>query len=178
MGWWKTFSSKLLKSRGIGFEFLRSIVSSQAASWVDMAISFVFFMWLGMYPWLATLCGAAAGGVVNCIINYRFTFRATGCPWRAVAVKYVMVWVGSLLLNAFGTEAFYRLFEAWPWLHNIGFAMGGLFAAARLLVSLIVSLAWNFLLQRNFVYRPTRFDPTAIRISDFFWPPAKRTNND
>lgn len=176
MSLFKNIVNKLLKSRGIGFEFLRSIVSSQAASWVDMAISFVFFMWLGMYPWLATLCGAAAGGVVNCIINYKFTFRATGCPWRAVAVKYVMVWIGSLLLNAFGTELFYRIFEHWHWLLTIGFAAGGLFAAARLLVSLVVSLAWNFLLQRNFVYRPRRFDSTAIAISNFFWPPTTKNN--
>ena len=31
-------------------------------------------------------------------------------------------------------------------------------------MSLIVSLAWNFVMQKNFVYRPTSFDPYAIRL--------------
>ena len=37
-------------------------------------------------------------------------------------------------------------------------------------VSLIVSLAWNFILQRWFVFSPTRFDSTAIRIVDSIIP--------
>ena len=41
-----------------------------------------------------------------------------------------------------------------------------IFAAARLAVSLIVLVAWNYLLQRNFVYRPTRFDRYAIEAVD------------
>ena len=33
-------------------------------------------------------------------------------------------------------------------------------------VSLVVSLAWNFLLQKNFVYIPSKFDKYAISIVD------------
>ena len=102
MGDVKGIRNKVLKSDSMVFEFLRSIVSSQAASWIDMLISFGFFAWLGIYPWLATLCGAFAGGVTNCIINYKFTFHASGLPWKAVAVKYFLVWVGSVALNSLG----------------------------------------------------------------------------
>lgn len=159
---------RLLKSNNIVFTFLRSIVSSQVASWVDMGLSFCLFAFLHFVPWLATAVGAIAGGVINCIINYRFTFRAEGCPWSAVVVKYAMVWAGSLTLNSLGTHGLYMLLGNWDFLERIGFNPAGYFAAARVVTSLLVSWFWNFLLQRSFVYRHTRFDKYAIRLFSFF----------
>lgn len=166
----RNIKAKLLNSNAVEFEFLRSIVSSQAASWIDMLLSFGLFALLDITPWLATLCGAAAGGVTNCIINYKFTFHAGDCPWKAVAVKYVLVWAGSVVFNALGTELLYRLLAQVDWLASLGVSADGIFAAVRLFVSLVVSLAWNFLLQRNFVYRPSKFDPTAIAIVNMLIP--------
>ena len=166
----KGVGDKLLKSDNIVFTYLRSIVSSQAASWVDLGLGFVLFSLLGFAPWLATGLGAIAGGVVNCIINYRFTFRAEGVSWRAVAVKYLMVWFGSLTLNSLGTQGLYLLLSGMDWLEDIGFRPDGYYAAARLAVSLLVPWFWNFLLQRKFVYRATSFDHVACRIVDIFIP--------
>ncbi|MDE6683234.1 MAG: hypothetical protein K2J87_07395, partial [Muribaculaceae bacterium] len=45
---------------------------------------------------------------------------------------------------------------------DMGFRPDGFFAAARLLTSLIVSLVWNFLLQRYFVFRNTSFDRKIV----------------
>ena len=142
----KNVGTKVIKSDKLIYSFLRSVVSSQTASWVDLATCFVLFAWAGFNAFVATACGALVGGIINCIINFRFTFHVKDVPWKAVAVKYAMVWVGSLLLNSGGTD--------------------GLYHAARLITSLLVSWFWNFALQRYFVYRPTRFDPTAIRLVD------------
>lgn len=144
------------------FSFIRSAMSSQAASWVDMIIGFVLFAWLGLKPWVATAIGAVCGGIINCIINFKFTFHAQGMSWKAVALKYIMVWIGSVLLNSFGTEGLYYLFNHWSWLETIGFKPDGYYAAARIITSLLVSWFWNFILQRYFVYRVTKFDPYAI----------------
>ncbi len=165
MGTGHAIADKLLKSDNIVFTYLRSIVSSQSASWIDMGLGFVLFAWVGLLPWLATAIGAVVGGTVNCIINYRFTFRASGCDWRAVVVKYAMVWLGSLALNSYGTQAVYALVSNWHWLETIGFRPDGYFAAARLFVSLMVSWFWNFALQRYFVYRPRRFDHFAVNLA-------------
>ncbi len=159
-------ANKLINSNGLVFTFLRSAVSSQAASWIDMGMSFVLFAWVGLGAFLSTAIGAFLGGVVNCVINYKFTFHAEGTPWRAVVVKYAIVWTGSLFLNAYGTEMLYMLLNRMSWLEEIGFRPNGYFAAARLLVSLLVSWFWNFLLQRNFVYRPSGFDRYAVRFVD------------
>lgn len=158
--------NQLLHSDDLIATFLRSGVSSQISGWTDMLVSFALYAWVNLAPWLASTLGAVAGGIVNCIINYKFTFHAEGCSKRAIIVKYAMVWLGSVTLNAWGTEALYWLLQHWPWLEEIGFKPDGYFAAARIVVSLAVSWFWNFVLQRYFVYRPTRFDPVAIRMLD------------
>lgn len=163
-------TEQFLNSNNVVFTFLRSTVSSQISSWTDMILSFVFYAWVHLYPWLATALGAFVGGVVNCIMGYKFTFHAEGQAKRAVLVKFFLVWLGSMILNSWGTDFVFRVLQRWTWLETIGFKPDGYFAAARLGVSLVVSLAWNFLLQRIFVFRPTRFDATAIRIVSFFQP--------
>lgn len=159
-------TDKFVNDPGLIITFLRSSVSSQVASWIDLGISFVLFAWCHLFPWLATAIGAICGGIVNCAINYRFTFHAADVPVKAVVVKYALVWTGSLLLNMWGTQLLYELLSHLTFLEEYGFTRNGFYAAARLSVSLIVSIFWNFLMQKNFVYRPTRFDPTAVRIVD------------
>lgn len=154
---------KMLHGGGL-FMFLRSSVAAQIASWIDLGLGFVLFSWVGLPTWAATAIGAVAGGVVNCCINYRFTFHAQGVKPHCVAVKYLMVWVGSLLFNTYGTQLVYDLLHSSSLFDMLGFTEKGCYAAARLSVSLVVSLAWNFLMQRYFVYRAVAFDNVIDRL--------------
>lgn len=164
----KRIGDKVINSNSLVFTFIRSIGASQAASWVDLGTGFVLFSLAHFAPWVSTAIGAVAGGIINCIINYKFTFHAQDCPWKAVMVKYAMVWLGSILLNSFGTQFVYYILAHWEWLETVGFKPDGYYAAARLGVSLIVSWAWNFLLQRYFVYRNCKFDESAIAFVNYF----------
>lgn len=161
----KQIGNTLLKSKSLVPTFLRSAVSSQASGWVDFMVGFVMFYWIfnQHLSWLATGIGVVAGGIVNCIICYKFTFRAENCPWKAVVVKYALVWIGNLILNSGGTELLYVLLKKWNILEEMGFKAAGYYSTARLVMSLLVSWFWNFILQRNFVYRPSKFDPYAVR---------------
>lgn len=158
---------KTIKSNNLFFTFLRSAVSSQCASWIDLGVGFALFAWLKFSPAWATAIGAVMGGVVNCIINYKFTFHADKVNWRAVVVKYTIIWVASALLNTFGTTGLYYMIKDWDWLETIGFKKDGYYAAARLFVSLTVSWFWNFPMQKYFVYSVTGFDKYAIRFFHF-----------
>ena len=170
--------NNFIKSDKFIYSLLRAGVTSQTSSWVDLFTSFALFAWVGLMPGVATAIGAVIGGVINCVMNFHFTFHAQECSWRAVVVKYTMVWVGSILLNSFGTEGLFKLFVNWPWLETIGFNPDGSFAAARLITALVVSLFWNLLLQARFVYRITSFDPYAIRIMDLLtFHKIKKHNN-
>lgn len=169
---WRRIADKFMHGKGI-FTFLRSSLSSQIASWTDMGVAFLLFAWvlrfLGVDPlrqFIATAVGLVVGGVVNCCINYKFTFRAENCSVKAVAVKYFLIWGGSFVLNLVGTTVLTHVLQSVTWLQTIGVKSDGIFAFSRLSVSLVVSLAWNFLLQKNFVYVPTRFDRHAIRVVD------------
>lgn len=162
----RRIGENILNSDQLVFTFIRSAGVAQAASWIDLGTSFVLFAFAHLAPWVSTAIGAFAGGVINGILNYRFTFHANSCPWKAVLVKYALVWVGSLLLNSFGTEFLYYVLLHWPWLESVGFKPDGYFAAARLAVSGIVSLGWNFVLQRNFVYHNRAFDKYALAFVD------------
>lgn len=166
MGHIKNVGRNIIKSDKFIYSFLRAAAASQTASWVDLFTGFALFAWVGLGTATSTCIGAILGGVINCIINFKFTFHAKDCSWKAVAIKYTMVWTGSVLLNTYGTAGLYYVLDHWIWLKEMGFNSDGLYAAARLSTSLLVSWFWNFLLQRYFVYRVTSFDQTAIRIVD------------
>lgn len=156
-------------SKSLVFTFLRSGISAQVCGLIDFIVSFVMFAWIGFKPIYATAIGALVGGICNAIVNFKFTYKDDESPWKAVAVKFTMVWIGSALLNSFGTEAIYWVLNQWHWLEKIGFKPDGYFTVARLSMSGIVSLCWNFLLQRNFVYHCVPFDKTAVKIFDFIF---------
>ena len=142
------------KGRGI-LVFIKASVSSQIASWVDMGLSFVLYSVVGLVAYdgfFAKAIGAATGGVINCCINYKWTFRPEGCSKRTVAVKYAMVWIGSLLLNSFGTAFVTGFVSEIPVLTEWGISKDTVFFVAQLAVSLVVSICWNFMLQRYFVF--------------------------
>lgn len=163
----KKIGNNIINSDQLVFTFIRAVGTAQAASWIDLGTSFVLFAFADFAPWVSTALGVLAGGVINCVLNYRFTFHSNDCPWKAVMVKYALVWVGSLLLNSFGTQLLYHWLLDWTWLETIGFKSDGYFAAARLAISIFVSLAWNFVLQRNFVYQNRKYDKYAIAFVDF-----------
>lgn len=143
---------------------LKAVAVSQVSAWVDFGMSFLSFALLHLASSYAAAVGAVCGGIVNCALNYKWTFRSSGTPVFNVAVKYAMVWFGSLTLNSVGTGAATYLLSSWSLMDMLGVSMNLRFTIARLLVSLIVSVFWNLLLQRCFVYRTVRFDAYLSRI--------------
>lgn len=162
-------TTKNIKKRGKGILlFLKASVSSQIASWVDMGLSFILFsvVNLTLYDgFFAKAIGAATGGVINCCINYKWTFRPEGCSKRTVAVKYAMVWLGSLLLNSFGTAFVTGFVSDLPILAEWGVSKDSVFFVAQLAVSLVVSICWNFMLQRYFVFNNVQIKTKVKKVT-------------
>ena len=150
---------------------LKATATSQVSAWTDFIVSLVLFEFTPLGPLYSKAIGATTGGVVNCFLNYKWTFRGNEVSKRMVAIKYALVWVGSLLLNSYGTEFVHYLFANWQWLLSIGFKDAGCFMAAQLLVSFIVSVFWNILLQRYFVFQD-------LDIRGFFFPNKRQEKNN
>lgn len=138
--------------------FLRSVVTSQISAYTDFIVSFIFYAVISLSAGLAAMVGATAGGIVNCLINYKFTFRMRESSYLAIGIKFFLVWLGSLLLNTFGTQYLTNVLEDSSLLDSFNMIDNIRFTIARVLTSIVVSVFWNFLLQRYFVFRANGFD--------------------
>ncbi len=168
----KLIPAKLREKEGLKI-LIKATATSQVSSWTDFLLSLILFEFLSLDPLYSKAIGATTGGIVNCTLNYRWTFRNNDVSKRAVAIKYATVWIGSLLLNSYGTDFLYWVLAGWQWLADIGFKDAGCFMAAQLIVSFVVSVFWNILLQRYFVFQ-------NLDIRGFFSvrKKAKSTNNE
>lgn len=142
--------------------FLRAQLSSQLASLSDFLITIVLAKVFSLYYVYATFMGSVCGGIINCIINYRWTFKSFGVKKKYVALKYLMVWCGSILLNTAGTysltELLTLLLKKSPGITEVfGHMFDDVFIVSKLIVSLVVGLVWNYNMQRVFVYREQNF---------------------
>ena len=90
------------KRRHSLFMFLRAQLSAQFATLADFILTYVCFEWLGIYYVMATSIGAITGGIINCVINYKWAFATKDCQFKWVFFKYIFVWIGSFILNVGG----------------------------------------------------------------------------
>ncbi len=165
-----TFIQKLSHKDG-GFLFLRSQLSSQVASICDNVSAFVlkkffdiihikiiYFFSQGITSYVvATVTGQIIGGTVSCLLNYRWAFKSLDVKIKHVIIKFLLVWLGSVLLNTYFT---FILTELLRHTHLVEGLLGDYYAddvfiVVKLLVAIIIGFSWNFQLYKHFVFRNT-----------------------
>jgi putative flippase GtrA len=99
-----------------------------------------FVSLVGASPAAGTAMGAACGAVLNFCLGRLWIFRATGGRVAPQAGRYIAIAAGSLILNTAG-------------MHVLAGLLLVQYVAARVAVSVAVSLLWNFPLHRAFVFR-------------------------
>lgn len=130
-------------------EFSKAQVSSVVATACDFCTTAVIFN-ATRHVVLGTASGAIVGGIVNCIINYCWTFYGSNRSRFSVFRRYLIVWLGSILLNTYGTEWGVKLVQH-LWL--AGNQSLALVMCTKAAVAIMVAIFWNFLLQKYFVYK-------------------------
>lgn len=154
MGDWLKKIAKGISEKGGIFMFIRAQFSSQIASLTDFTVTIVLGVLLNLYYVYATFIGSVCGGIVNCAVNYKWTFKADDVKKTHVAIKYLLVWCGSIFLNTSGTYLLTEFLSTISWLENIlGHFFDDIFIASKAIVSLIVGWTWNYHMQRIFVYK-------------------------
>lgn len=157
-------TAKSLSEKGGIYMFIRAQFSSQAASLTDFAITIVLAKFFNMYYVYATFLGSVCGGIINCIVNYKWTFKAQGSKKRYIAVKYLLVWIGSIFLNTWGTYILTESIGKSPWIQSIlKQYIDDLFLFSKAVVSILVGFFWNYNMQRIFVYRDRNFKKIFCR---------------
>ena len=151
------------KRRHSLFMFLRAQLSAQFATLADFILTYVCFEWLGIYYVMATSIGAITGGIINCVINYKWAFATKDCQFKWVFFKYILVWIGSFILNVGGV---YLLVEFMQNNTHLWEKASGLYLIiAKVIVSIIVSVGWNYVLHRYFVFQDAKI---LTRIKSIF----------
>ena len=145
---------KLINGGGL-FMFLRSSVAAQAASWVDLGLGSCCSHGSAVHRTVHRhrRCGRRYNQLHNQLPVH---VPRQGVSKRAVAVKYILIWTGSLLLNTYGTSMLYNLMSGSEFFAHMGFS------GRRLLCRLTNLLhrwwcRWHgisFCMQKYFVYRP------------------------
>jgi putative flippase GtrA len=118
-------------------------IAALLATAVDFAVMIALVELASASPVVATVIGAACGAVTNFTLGRTAVFGATHDRIHAQALRYALVSATSLGLNALG-------------MYLLSDKLGAHYVAARLATSLLVSVAWNFPLQRHFVFRRPR----------------------
>lgn len=134
--------------------FIRAQFSSQVASISDFVVTILLAKLCNFYYVYATFLGSVFGGIINCIINYSWTFKSKECKMQHVLVKYILVWIGSIALNTWGTYLLTETLVRIPWLIKfLQHYVDDLFIFSKIVVSLFVGYVWNYNMHRLFVYR-------------------------
>jgi putative flippase GtrA len=114
-------------------------LSSLVATGIDYAVMIACVSLFGLSPVLGTVVGAVFGALTSFTLGRRWVFQAQEGDIRGQALRYAAVSALSLCANAGGEWLLVRL--------------GVQYVVARVIMSIVVGLAWNFPMHRHFVFR-------------------------
>lgn len=121
------------------FTFFKANISSLAASITDYIVTIIAVHFFSMNVVVASGTGTMVGGLVNFIIGRHWAFNANGVRAASQAKKYLLVWLGNLLLNAFGMYFLTKV--------------GVNYLVTKVGTSLLVGVLYNYPFQKEYVFR-------------------------
>ena len=120
------------------------IVKAQAASLTGTVVDFLVTVGcvelLHCWYLVATVLGNMAGGITNFILGRHLVFAASQQSAPAQSVRYFLVWLGSMGLNATGVYLCTKVL-------HVNYVL------SKILVSLLVGIGFNYFLQLHFVFK-------------------------
>lgn len=129
------------------FVFAKAQVSAFIGGMSDYAIMVFFTEVFHVHYTISIAIGGTIGAIVNFALNKTWTFRSKNVPYKnsiyKQMLKFVMVVVNSILLKSSGT------YLITTFLHID-------YKISRLIVDLIVSLLFNYTLQRYWVFKKVK----------------------
>ncbi len=129
-------------------QFGKAQISSVAATCCDFLTTALVYHYLPhQHVAWSTFIGSVVGGIVNCTINFHWTFPGSRQPGHTIMLRYALVWSGSILLNTWGTVLGVRLATHW-FPQRLWSVM-----MVKAVVAVAVAMLWNFSMQKYFVFR-------------------------
>ena len=89
---------------------------------------------------LCHIHGFRGRSIVNCAINYGWVFHAEDCKKTHVAVKYLFVWGGSIILNTLGHFCTDRVAYGHDMVNGLsGYYIDNVFILSKIIVAVLVA---------------------------------------
>lgn len=117
----------------------RHQIAAFLAASLDYLVMIALVSGAGAAPALATACSAAVGAVLNFILGRFWAFDGRDANAGPQVLRYGVVSGTSLGLNTLGE-------------YLVAQRLGVQYVLARVLVSVTISLLWNYPMQRFFVF--------------------------
>lgn len=120
--------------------FLKAQLSAFIGGLFDFGIYSLCFKLFGISAPLSNVVSGSLGAIVNFTINRFWSFQSTDTPVKKQLWKFVIVVIGSIALKSTGI---YFLVDV----------MALNFLISKVIVEIIVSLGFNFVLQKVWVFK-------------------------
>lgn len=120
--------------------FLKAQASSLIASAIDFVLTIFFVEVVHLKEVLAAALGTISGGVVNFTLGRNWVFKSGTKSVQVQVFRYLMVWIGNLILNIAGMTLMIHYVHA-----NYIFS--------KILVSLLIGFFYNYLFQKKYVFK-------------------------
>ncbi len=120
--------------------FIKAQAASLTATLVDFGVTVLLKEVFHCWYLLASVLGTISGGIVNFSMNRSWVFQARDQKIHSQVIKYVLVWIGNLVLVSSGVFVF---------THYLGLS----YLVSKIIVSLTVGIGYNYVLQKKFVFK-------------------------
>jgi putative flippase GtrA len=121
------------------YTFFKANVAAIAASLLDYLVTFLSVQCLRTDPVVASVIGTLSGGILNFMMGRTWVFGARKQRMDGQMIRYMLVWMGSFVLNTAGVYLLIR-------------GGGVQYLIAKISVSVLVGLTYNYLMQKRYVF--------------------------
>lgn len=120
--------------------FYRYNLVALVATSVDFVV--LIFLTEVMQFWyvLSAFLGAFSGGITGFILGRNWAFMRNDGKLSSQALKYVLVWGMSILLNTLG-------------LYLVVEYIGLQYILSKIIVAIVIGIGFNFFMHRNFTFK-------------------------
>jgi putative flippase GtrA len=120
--------------------FSKAQLASLLATGVDFLVTWLLIRLAGAPVVAGGATGTICGGVTHFLVSRAWVFDAREDKWVAQLNRYVLVWIGNLLLN---------VSLLWLVVHYSG--IGGMYA--KVITAVTVAVCYNYTLQKRYVFK-------------------------
>lgn len=121
--------------------FYKVNIASLSASLCDYLLT-IALVRLNFDTLFSSILGNVFGGLINFLICRHWVFQSRINSIAHQSKKYILVWTGSLLINALGLYLLINVLKL-PYI------------IAKIIASLTVSFAYNYPIQKRYVFKTT-----------------------